>query len=76
VDHDVDVIRVVERRRGAIEDGIIEVPLRRGELPDQLVELARVLAVAEPASPRSFRVVKVQNWTTTTLPRRPAGVSG
>jgi hypothetical protein len=28
VDHDLDVIRVVERRRAAIECGVVEVPLR------------------------------------------------
>ena len=36
VDHDGDMIRVVEGRRAAIESGVIEIPLRRGELPDQL----------------------------------------
>lgn len=29
VDHDTDVIRVIERRRGAAESGIIKSPLRR-----------------------------------------------
>ena len=49
VDHDVDVVRVVERRRGAVEGGVVDVPLRRGDPPDQPGELARVAPVAEPA---------------------------
>src|SRR5271170_2023801 len=32
---DIDMVRVLERGRAAIERGIIEVPLRRGRLPDQ-----------------------------------------
>ena len=36
VDHDGDMIRVVEGRRAAFKSGVIEIPLRRGELPDQL----------------------------------------
>src|SRR5262245_23432268 len=35
MDHDVDMIRVVEGRRAAIEGGIVELPLRRGDLPDE-----------------------------------------
>ena len=50
VDHDVDVIRIVEGRRAAIERGVVEVPLRRGELPDELRELAPVFVVAGPAA--------------------------
>ena len=51
VDHDVDVVRVVERGRSAVEGGIVEGPLRRGELPNQLAEIVPVaLAVAEPAA--------------------------
>ena len=51
VDHDVDVVRVVERRCAAIEGGIIEVPLRRSQLPDELGEIVTVFGVA--ALPRS-----------------------
>ena len=35
VDHDGDMVGVVEGRRAALEGGVIEIPLRRGELPDQ-----------------------------------------
>src|SRR5215831_5349937 len=47
MDNYVDVIRVVEGYGGAIERCVIEVPFRRGSLPDELVESAPVLAVAE-----------------------------
>src|SRR5258708_3902411 len=50
VDDDADVIRVVEGRRGAIVGGVVEVPLWRGERPDELVEFAPVLAVALAAA--------------------------
>ena len=52
VDHDADVVRVVEGRRAAIERGIIEVPSRRGELPNQLGEFTPVFVVAGPAALR------------------------
>jgi hypothetical protein len=52
VDHDCDVIRVVERRRTSVERGIIEVPLRRSELPGQLGKIAAVFVVAVPAAIR------------------------
>lgn len=35
VDHDGDMVGVVEGRRAALESGVIEIPLRRGEPPDQ-----------------------------------------
>jgi len=35
MNHDGDVVGIVERRRAAIERGIVEMPLRRGELPDE-----------------------------------------
>ena len=50
VDHDRDVIGVVERRRAAVEGGVVEVPLRRGGPPDQPRELAPVLLVAGTAA--------------------------
>ena len=50
VDHDRDVIRIVERGRGARERGVVERPLRRGELPDELAEIAPVLTVAGPSA--------------------------
>src|SRR4051812_44059539 len=40
VDGDGDVVRVVERRRAALEGGVVELPLRRSDLPDELGELA------------------------------------
>src|SRR5262249_43478580 len=45
-----DVVRVVEGGCAAVERGIVELPLRRGELPDQPVEVAPVLLVAELAA--------------------------
>ena len=50
MDHDVDVIGVVEGLRSSIESGIVEVPFRRDNLPDELVEIVPVLAVAEAAA--------------------------
>src|SRR5918995_1908562 len=50
MDDDADVIRVVEGRRAAIERGVIEVPLRRGELPDELREIAPVFVVTVAAT--------------------------
>jgi hypothetical protein len=50
VDHDGDVIRIVEGRRAAIERGIIEVPLRRSDLPDELRKIVPVFVVAGPAA--------------------------
>src|SRR4029453_7044434 len=44
------VVLIFEGRGGAIEHGVVEVPLRRCDLPDQLVELAPVLAVTEAAA--------------------------
>ena len=41
--HEADMIWIVEGRRGTIERGLIEVPLRRGELPDELGKFAPVL---------------------------------
>src|SRR5438128_2463384 len=40
VDHDIDVIGIVERRRAPLERGIVEAPLRRGDLPDQPGKIA------------------------------------
>src|SRR4029077_6713945 len=50
VDHDLDVVGVVERRRTAVERGLVELPPRRRGPPDQLRELAPVGAVAVPAA--------------------------
>ena len=50
VDDDGDVIRIVEGRRAAIERGVVEVPLRRSELPDELRKIVPVFLVAGPAA--------------------------
>ena len=47
VDHDRDMIRIVERRGAAIVRGIVERPLRRSLLPDEFVEIAAVFLLAE-----------------------------
>jgi hypothetical protein len=50
MDHDRDMIRIVESFRAAIEGGIIEMPFRRSEPPDQLrgtVGTPAALAVAD-----------------------------
>ena len=50
MDYDVDVILVVEGRCAAIERGIIELLLRRSELPNELRKVAPVSVVARPAA--------------------------
>jgi hypothetical protein len=45
-----DLIRVAERSRAALECGIVEIPLRRRELPDQLGKIAGIFVVAGPAA--------------------------
>src|SRR5437763_21731 len=50
MDHDADMIRIVERRRTAIERRIIEIPLRRSKLPAELREVVPVFVVAFPAA--------------------------
>ena len=50
MNHDGDVVRVVERRRGAIECGVIEGPFGRRELPNELGEIVPVFVVAEAAA--------------------------
>src|ERR1051326_5526857 len=49
VNHDGDVVRVVERRCSAIEGGVIEVPLGRSELPNELREIMPIFLVAGAA---------------------------
>src|SRR5579863_5004643 len=46
MDHDGYVVRVIIGRGAAIEGSSVEVPLWRSELPNEFVEIARVLAVA------------------------------
>ena len=52
VDHDTDVIRIVEGRGTAIERGVVELPLRRRELPDELRKVVPVLGGADAAELR------------------------
>ena len=52
VDHDADVIWIVEGRGGAIERRIIELPLRRGDLPNESGKIISVFLVAGPAALR------------------------
>jgi hypothetical protein len=42
-DHDADMIRVLEGRGAALERGIIEVPLRRSDLPNELRKQAHLI---------------------------------
>jgi hypothetical protein len=48
VDHDIDVIWIVECRCAAIERSIVEVPARRSDPPDQLRKLTPILLVSGP----------------------------
>src|SRR5262249_27002795 len=50
VDDDRNVVGIVERRGTAIEGGIVEIPLRRGEVPDEFVEIVPVPVVAGAAA--------------------------
>jgi hypothetical protein len=52
VDDDLDMIWIVEGRGAAIEGGIIEAPLRRSQLPDELGKVVPVLVVAGTAALR------------------------
>jgi hypothetical protein len=54
MDYDADVIRVVEGHCGALERGIIEVPLRRSDLPNELRKVVPVFLVASPATFRGI----------------------
>jgi hypothetical protein len=50
MDDDGDLIWIVEGRCDAIERGIVEVPLRRRELPDELRKIMPVFVVALAAA--------------------------
>src|SRR5215831_12969103 len=50
MNHDADVIRVVERCSTALERCTIKPPLRRRELPDESRKIVPVLVVAGPAA--------------------------
>src|SRR5438270_701970 len=49
VDHDRDVIGIIERPGSTLERLVIELPLRRRRLPNQLREITAILLVALPA---------------------------
>ena len=50
MDHDADMIWIVEGRCAALEGGLVEVPFRRSELPDELRKVVPVFVVAGPAA--------------------------
>src|SRR5215207_8863395 len=50
MNHDADVIRVIKSDRTAVERGLIEPPLRRGELPDELRKVAPVFVITVAAA--------------------------
>src|SRR5580704_14112646 len=52
VDHDADVVRIVERGRAALECGVVEVPSWRREAPDEPRKLAPVPVVSRPTALR------------------------
>src|SRR6266550_100258 len=52
VNDDRDVIRILERPRGAIERLVVKFPLRRRGLPNQFRKVAPISLVAFPASVR------------------------
>jgi hypothetical protein len=45
MNHDADMIRIVESRRAAVERHVIEVPLGRSGLPNELRKIVPVLFV-------------------------------
>src|SRR5437763_670764 len=49
MNHDADMVRVVECRRGAVECGVVKVPFWRSKLPNELRELTPVFFVASAA---------------------------
>ena len=46
VHHDVNMVRVGEGRCCAVVRGIVEIPLRRSLVPDELIELVEVFRIA------------------------------
>jgi hypothetical protein len=76
MDHDADVIRVVEGRCTTIERGIIEIPLRRSELPNELRKIVPVFFIAG-ASAFGGKIILVrptgtQPWAATGVLALPA----
>ena len=58
VNHDGHVIPIIEGSRGAIECGIVEVPLGRGDLPNELRKITALFVIASSAT-LSSKVVLV-----------------
>src|SRR5207253_1134752 len=50
MDHDADMIRIVEGRCAALEGGIVEVPFWRSDLPNELRKVVPVFIVAGAAA--------------------------
>src|SRR5690349_7887585 len=50
MDHDGDMVGIVEGGSGTFIGGVIELPAWRRELPDQLVEVMPVLVIAGTSS--------------------------
>src|SRR5262245_22658230 len=49
MDHDADVIRVIERGGASGKDRIIEMPLRRGDLPNEPRKVVAIFLVTQSA---------------------------
>ena len=64
MDHDADVIGVVEGRCAAIKRSIIEVPLGRGNLPNELRKVAPVFFIACPATVRGKIILVLERGDT------------
>ena len=52
MDDDSDMIRIIERRGAPIEGGIVDVPFRRSDPPNELGKIAPVFVVAGPPALR------------------------
>src|SRR5262245_28082980 len=76
VDHDGNVIWVVEGHGAAIERGIVEVPFRRCELPYELGELSAIFVIAgSPALGGKIELVPQLDRKTTRLKSSQLGIS-
>ena len=69
VDHDGDVIRIVEGRRAAIERGVVEVPLRRSESARSALKSRAGICRSRPGRARW------RNSTGTTIAARPSAAA-
>ena len=62
VNHEGDVIRIVDGCRCALECGIIEVLLERGDLPNELRKIAAVFVIAGSGT-LSSKIVLDHHWS-------------